>query len=535
MKRNSAREGDIEDFFCNSSLSAPRGNCAQNVNSRRRRVVREDYGPGIPGNATIFVHTFGCGHNVSDGEYMAGQLVESGYNVTDEFGQADAYLLNSCTVKNPSEEHFVSMMNRVRDTGKPLIVAGCVPQADPTNKQWGDVSVVGVRSIDRVSYVVQEALQGNCVRLLGETEDQRQSNESNELPALDLPKVRRNKYIEIIPISVGCLNNCTYCKTKQARGDLRSYPVEVIVDRVREVVRDGVKEIRLTSEDSGAYGIDIGTDVVYLLRAVAVELEGTDVMLRVGMSNPPYLLRHVDGFATVLKHPNVYEFVHIPVQSGSDSILQTMLREYTVEEFFMCIDSIRAAVPKATVATDIICAFPGEGESEWQETMELCKRAKFEVINITRFYPRRNTPAAAMKQIPTDVAKHRTTELTNFFNSYRTFDSMVGEVHNVTLLETAHDKHHLVGHTKNYVQVLVDPAQARMGESVVVVITSATKYSVMGRVLRSRWERLSADAVGFATAPFRTRKGRIASALLMATAVGTVLLYWSSTRRRRCK
>ncbi|ESS65306.1 putative tRNA modification enzyme [Trypanosoma cruzi Dm28c] len=217
-------------------------------------------------------------------------------------------------------------------------------------------------------------------------------------------------------------------------------------------------------------------------------------MMRVGMSNPPYLLRHLDDFAAILRHPNVYEFVHIPIQSGSNRILNAMQREYTLEEFYECVHRIRSVVPNVTLATDIICAFPGEGEAEWRETMELCDHVRFPVLNITRFYPRRNTPAASMKQIPTEVAKRRTSELTEFFNSYRTLDHMVGEVHSVALLETAHDKHHLVGHTKAYVQVLVDPQEARLGETVTVVIMSTTKYSVVGRVLRRRCERLLAKS-----------------------------------------
>ncbi|KEG15604.1 tRNA modification enzyme [Trypanosoma grayi] len=507
---------DIEDAF-NGSSNGARFTAATRpvlVNARRRKgptEPHENYGEGIPGNATVFVHTFGCGHNVSDGEYMAGLLAQAGYRVTDAFNHADVYLLNSCTVKNPSEEHFISMMNRVRATGKPLVVAGCVPQADPQNTQWDDVSVIGVRSIDRVGHVIHEALQGNCVRLIGvhEQQEQEQEQKTHELPPLDLPKVRRNRFIEIIPISVGCLNHCTYCKTKQARGDLRSWPVESIVTRVRAVLQEGVKEIWLASEDTGAYGIDIGTDVVHLMRAVASELEGTNVMMRVGMSNPPYLLRQVDEFAAILSHPNVYEFVHIPVQSGSNRILDAMQREYTVEEFCECVYRIRSIVPGVTIATDIICAFPGEGEPEWRETMVLCENVRFPVLNITRFYPRRNTPAAAMKQILTETAKQRTTELTSFFNSYRTYDCLVGEVHRITLLETAHDKHHLVGHTKSYVQVLVDPAEARMGDTVTVVIISATKYSVVGRVLQSRWDRLTVTAAAAAAAAATTvRSGR---------------------------
>ena len=481
-------DGDQPSFRSDQSANA-RGS----VNPRTRNAT-ERSGQDVPGDATVFVHTFGCGHNVSDGEYMAGQLVEGGYRVTDNFSAADCYLINSCTVKNPSEEHFVTMLKRAKQTGKPVIVAGCVPQGDQNNAEWADVSVVGVRQIDKVGQVVSEALRGNTVRLLsddatvtaaagadGGGRRSGRSLTSDHLPSLNIPKIRRNKYVEIIPINVGCLNNCTYCKTKHARGDLKSWPVEEIVGRVRDVLREGqVQEIRITSEDVGAYGIDIGTDIVTLLREILQVLDRSHVMLRIGMSNPPYLLRHIKEFARLLMHPNCFEFVHIPVQSGDNSILDVMKREYTVEEFVQCVDGIRAVAPLTSVATDIICAFPGEGEKEWENTLKLVRQVQFPVLNISRFYPRRGTPAAAMKQIPSEVAKHRTAEITTLYNSYHVYDHLIGTEHVVTLIEVAHDKHHLVGHTKGYVQVLVDPSVASLGDRIAVRITAAGKYSVTG-------------------------------------------------------
>lgn len=484
---------DIEDTAGGSAgASGMHLHSAINPRERRKHSDGDDrrHGVDVPGDATIFVHTFGCGHNVSDGEYMAGLLADRGYRITDEFSGADCYLINSCTVKNPSEDHFVTMLKKARNTGKPVVVAGCVPQGDPNGKEWADVSIVGVQNIHQVTDVVQEALRGNTARLLSSSAtiapSPSGSKASTALPQLNLPKIRRNKCIEIIPINVGCLNNCTYCKTKHARGDLQSWPVEAIVDRVVQVVAEGVREIRLTSEDVGAYGIDIGTNIVALLQKILQAVEGTDVMIRVGMSNPPYLLKHVDAFAQLLLHPNAYEFVHIPVQSGSDAILDLMKREYTVAEFTACVDGIRAVVPNVSIATDIICAFPGEGDSEWKETVALCDKIRFPILNISRFYARRGTPAAGMPQIRTDVAKKRTVELTALYNSYTTYNHLVGSTHWVTLLEVAHDQHHLVGHTKAYVQVLVDPAAARIGDIVKVKITAATKYSVNGDVLEKR-------------------------------------------------
>lgn len=470
---------------------------------------------GSNGMGTVYVHTFGCGHNVSDGEYMAGQLVEKGYLVTDEWAGADAYLINSCTVKNPSEGHFVTMLKKARDTGRPVVVAGCVPQGDPTNKEWSDVSIIGVRQIDRVAEAMAEAMQGNVVRYLpsdgvpiarGAPVSATADSPDAPLPPLDLPKIRRNKFIEIIPINVGCLNNCTYCKTKAARGDLRSWPVADIVERVKQIVAQGVREIRLTSEDTGAYGLDIGTNAAALMREVVKAVEGTTVMIRIGMSNPPYLLQQLGEFAEIMTHPNVYEFLHLPVQAGSNAILDAMKREYTVEEFVGCVATLRARVPAISIATDIICAFPGEGEAEWEETMQLCRDIRFPVLNISRFYSRRGTPAAAMPQIPSEVAKRRTVEITSFFNSYGTYEPLVGTRHElVSLLEVAHDGKSLVGHTKAFVQILISPDEAKLGDVIDCTITRATKFSVFATVDRNygpilrRDEATTANATAAAT------------------------------------
>ena len=525
----------------------------------------------LPGKGTVFVHTFGCGHNVSDGEYMAGQLANSGFSITDDFQGADCYVINSCTVKNPSEDHFVTMLKRARDTKKPVVVAGCVPQGDPKNKEWADVSVIGVRQIGQVTNAVEQAMSGNVVRYLNDDSVSRNAakthksvesplnssvggvsssssaggnenkNDDDQLPPLDLPKIRRNKYIEIVPINVGCLNNCTYCKTKHARGDLRSWPIAEVVQRVRDVVAEGVREVRLTSEDTGAYGIDIGTNAVTLLEEVVKVVEGTTVMLRVGMSNPPYLIKQLEGFARVMAHPNVYEFLHLPVQSGSNAVLDEMKREYTVDEFLLCVNTLRGLLPNMSIATDIICSFPGEGEQEWQETMDLCKRVTFPILNISRFYARRGTPAAAMPQIPSHISKQRSVELTKFYNSYTTYDAMQGTTHTmVSLLELAHDKVHLVGHTKGYVQVLVHPSQASLGDCVDLTVVSTTKYSVTGNVIKNYGavQRLpttaSATASKSTTSPVRggtninTKSSVqfVCGAVVAIAMVGLAVRYW---------
>lgn len=204
----------------------------------KRAAVELNGEGGVPGTQRIFVHTWGCGHNNSDGEYMAGLLHAYGYRLVDRGEDADLWVLNSCTVKNPSETSLNNAIERAKALGKHVVVAGCVPQAAP--KGYSEYSILGVQQIDRVVEVVEETLKGHTVRLLRE---RREEGRKQGGAALALPKIRRNKLIEIIPINTGCLNQCTYCKTKHARGDLGSYHPDEIVGRVVQVL-DGVWPLR---------------------------------------------------------------------------------------------------------------------------------------------------------------------------------------------------------------------------------------------------------------------------------------------------
>eukprot|EP00111_Clytia_hemisphaerica_P014052 TCONS_00041346-protein len=230
---------DIEDIVKQDDLTP-----ADRMNNRKhvkRRVIGSKSGKQIedvhadsiiPGTQTIYIKTWGCTHNNSDSEYMAGQLGAYGYNVTTTDSlKADLWLLNSCTVKNPAEDGFKNEIKKASDLGKYVVVAGCVPQGQPKGEFIKGLSVIGVQQIDRVVEVVEETLKGHAVRLLGQKKKEGQKIGGAKL---DLPKIRKNPLIEIIAINTGCLNQCTYCKTKHARGELGSYPPEELVERVKQ-------------------------------------------------------------------------------------------------------------------------------------------------------------------------------------------------------------------------------------------------------------------------------------------------------------
>ncbi|KAG4966678.1 hypothetical protein JHK87_032329 [Glycine soja] len=412
----------------------------------------------------------------SDSEYMAGQLSAFGYSLSDDPDHADLWLINTCTVKSPSQSAMDTIISKGKSSNKPLVVAGCVPQGSRDLKELEGISIVGVQQIDRVVEIVEETLKGHEVRLLTR----------KKLPALDLPKVRKNKFVEILPINVGCLGACTYCKTKHARGHLGSYTIDSLVGRVKSVISEGVKEIWLSSEDTGAYGRDIGVNLPTLLNALVAELPAdASTMLRIGMTNPPYILEHLKEIAEILRHPCVYSFLHVPVQSGSDTILSAMNREYTVSEFRTVVDTLTELVPEMQIATDIICGFPGETDEDFLQTINLIKEYKLPQVHISQFYPRPGTPAARMKKVPSNVVKRRSRELTNVFESFTPYSGMEGKVERIWITDIASDGVHLVGHTKGYIQVLVLAPDNMLGTSAMVKITSVGRWSVFGDVIET--------------------------------------------------
>ncbi|NXX38170.1 CDKAL methylthiotransferase, partial [Tricholaema leucomelas] len=479
---------DIEDMVSAEDLKPHdrqfvRKNVFPKVRKRTSQNSQADEDPPsdsiIPGVQKIWIRTWGCSHNNSDGEYMAGQLAAYGYKITDNSAEADLWLLNSCTVKNPAEDHFRNSIKKAQEGKKKVVVAGCVPQAQPRQDYLKGLSIIGVQQIDRVVEVVEETIKGHSVRLLGQKKD---NGKRLGGARLDLPKIRKNPLIEIISINTGCLNACTYCKTKHARGDLASYPIEELVSRAKQSFQEGVCEIWLTSEDTGAYGKDIGTDLPTLLwKLVEVIPEGA--MMRLGMTNPPYILEHLEEMAKILNHPRVYAFLHIPVQSASDSVLMDMKREYCVADFKQVVDFLKEKVPGITIATDIICGFPGETDEDFQETVKLVEQYRFPSLFINQFYPRPGTPAAKMHQVPAAVKKQRTKDLSQLFHSYSPYDHKVGERQRVLVTEESFDSNYYVAHNPFYEQVLVPKDPLLMGKMVEVNIYEAGKHFMKGQLV----------------------------------------------------
>jgi MiaB-like tRNA modifying enzyme len=229
----------------------------------------------------------------------------------------------------------------------------------------------------------------------------------NAKPSLNLPRLRLNPAISIIPVNYGCLGTCAYCCVVFARGHLRSYAVQEIVERVKKDLDMGVREFWITSQDTACYGRDRDTNLAELLNALCDVEE--DFRVRIGMMTPNMALDILDDLIQVFKNEKIFKFIHLPVQSGDDQTLERMRRFYSVEDFKRIVNSLRTSFPELTLATDVICGFPGESEEAFETTLQLIKEVKPDIVNISKFFARPRTAAAEMHEdfVPFQEIKRR--------------------------------------------------------------------------------------------------------------------------------
>ncbi|KAK8797397.1 hypothetical protein WA158_004605 [Blastocystis sp. Blastoise] len=426
---------------------------------------------GHPESYKLWIKTFGCAHNVSDGEYMEGLLASYGYRFVVNKLDADLWVLNSCTVKDPSEQAFRNLVEEGLKNQKKIVVAGCVPQAERSLKGLDDVSVLGVNNIHRIVEIVEQTLNGNRVVLL----------KQKEMPPLDMPKIRKDKDIEIIPLSIGCLGHCTYCKTVYARGVLKSYSIPQICDRIQTCHKEGVNEIWLSSEDTGAYGRDLGIKLQDLLKEIQ-NMNNHPCMYRIGMTNPPYILDSLPAIAEFLKQPYVYSFIHIPVQSGSNKVLTEMRRQYSREDYITVCDYLFANVPGLTIATDIIVGYATENNQDFEDTMSLLHKYDQPIVNISRFFPRPGTPAATLPHTPGKVMKERSKIISEWFKYRQPYKQYLNRYERIWVGNEIEGKYS-VGHTKAYIKVLIPYDASLIGKSIIVKIINTFRFHIVGRVI----------------------------------------------------
>jgi len=353
----------------------------------------------------VMIESFGCTMNHGEARKAAELLSSRGFDVVlgpeaEKGSDAGIHMIFTCDVITSTERRMWRRMEEVTASGKDLVGAGCLAAISPSEirERFPDARILDSMGLD--------SLEASISSLL--TDPGRESDLYN----IDF-QPSGERIDTIVPISTGCAGNCSYCITRLARGSVRSYPFSEIADRIAKGVQAGRKEVLLTSQDSAAYGIDTtGEDLGSLLRTVTA-MKLPDHRIRVGMMNPVLADRRIESILNGFDDPKVFKFFHIPVQSGSDRVLENMGRGYTVHDFLKMLRGIRSRFPRATISTDLIIGFPGEDDADHDLSLELLEEISPDVLNITRFSARPGTRADGMVgQVKGGVQKERSRQVT---------------------------------------------------------------------------------------------------------------------------
>ncbi|ASI99454.1 tRNA (N(6)-L-threonylcarbamoyladenosine(37)-C(2))-methylthiotransferase [Thermococcus celer] len=400
----------------------------------------------------VHVETYGCTRNRADAEMMEELLVRAGYELVESPESADYVVVNTCAVKDPTERHMSRRIRELIDAGKRVIATGCLPHVNPDAIDPRVSGILGVKSIDRIAEAISVAEGGGRLVSL---EGWRERNPDK----LELPRLWKGGVAFVIPIGEGCLNGCTYCATRFARGVLKSYRPELIVKWVKEALARGYREIQLSSEDTGCYGFDIGTNLAELLDEITA-IEG-EFRVRVGMMNPNHAMKILDGLIDAYLDGKVYKFLHLPVQSGDNEVLRRMGRGYTVEEFEEIVRAFRRKIRDLNLNTDVIVGFPGEDDGAFENTVELVKRIRPDKVNVSRYSPRPGTVAARWKQLPGWKVKERSRALhrLRLRIAHEINRGYLGREVEV-LVHGAGEKGGTEGRTFNYKEIILDSGEA---------------------------------------------------------------------------
>ncbi len=435
---------------------------------------------------TVYIETYGCQMNVADSELMYGKLAAHGYAPVDAPDGADVILVNTCAIREHAETRVIGRLGELRRFMKPntiVGVTGCMAQR------------LGARVLDQAKHV-SLVVGPDGYRALPALLDGARRGEKFTATDFDLEEhyedvvARRFEGVKAwIPVQRGCDYRCTYCIVPTTRGPERSRQLPDVVREVQQVVEQGLSEVVLLGQTVNSY-TDGTHDFADLLRAV-----GTVP----GIRRVRYTSPHPNDFsdrvmAAMAETPTVCEHVHLPMQSGSTSMLKRMLRRYSREEYLECVARMRDAIPGLALTTDIIVGFPGETDEEFEETLSMCRDVRFDDAFMFKFSPREGTPATKMPAewtIPDAVVAERFERLvatvrgiSREINLHR-----LGDVTDVLVEKVARDGTLLQARSRDFKTVMVPADAACIGDYLTVQLTGTTGATFTGTPVSDKKER----------------------------------------------
>ncbi|WP_417331882.1 tRNA (N6-isopentenyl adenosine(37)-C2)-methylthiotransferase MiaB [Halarcobacter sp.] len=429
----------------------------------------------------LFIQTLGCQMNDTDSQHIIAELKEhKNYTTTDQMEDADLIIINTCSVREkPVQKLFseIGQFNIKKKKDAKIGVCGCTAShlgQDIIKRAPYVDFVVGARNISKIKDVVDKK---GSVEIDIDYDDSTYQFAQNS----------NSLYKTSVNISIGCDKECTYCIVPATRGDEISIPPEMIVEQVTKDVAKGAKEVTLLGQNVNSYGRRFSdgrekTNFTRLLQEVS-KVEGLE---RIRFTSPHPLHMDDEFIEEFARNPKISKCIHMPLQSGSTKVLKAMKRGYTKEWFLNRAKKIRDLVPNVRITTDIIVAFPGESQEDFEDTIDVIKQVKFDQIFNFKYSPRPNTKALEFKdlEIEDEIGSARLTEVIELHKLHQSelMDSNVGKTVEV-LFESLKPNGEIAGFTDNYCQVFVKGSDELLGKIVKVKITGATRTALKGEIV----------------------------------------------------
>ena len=319
----------------------------------------------------IFIETYGCDTNKVSTEIMAAHLLKAGHTFASK-DDAELIIINSCILNPSTERKLLARLSELQNSNARVLVMGCMAevQKESITQRLPEASVAGVASVSNIAEIVKKIEGGLKVLRLSDTPRQLIGEE----------RARINPATAIVQIATGCLENCVFCVDRSAMGSLQSYGPDRILDEIKKATLDGCIEIHISAQDVSSYGKDTGVKLPALLRKMAI-IAGK-YRVKLGAMNPATVLPILEDLIPAFNRPNMYQYLDLPLQSGSNKILREMKRNYTREEYMKIVHDFRNKYPNMAISTDVIVGFPGETDDDFRQTVELISEIKPAELNV---------------------------------------------------------------------------------------------------------------------------------------------------------
>lgn len=447
------------------------------INDENKKVLKDK---------TFFLKTYGCQMNEHDSENMKGLLKELGMKEVKDFENADLIMLNTCSIRENAHNKVFGMLGRIKhlkQTKKDIVVGitGCMTQEEVVANEikekykWMDF-VLGTHNIHKLGDVVASSFKERHLTI--------------EAPSIEgdiiesMPVERENKYKAYVNIMYGCDKFCTYCIVPYTRGKQRSRNKDDIIKEVKELKEQGYKEVTLLGQNVNAYGKDLNTN--YNMANLLEDIAKTNIERVRFMTSHPWDFTD-EMIDIIAKYPNIMPSIHLPVQSGNTNILKLMGRRYTKEEYLTLFNKLKDKIKNVSISTDIIVGFPNETKEQFEDTIDLVNKCKFDLAYTFIFSKRVGTPAEKMKdEITLEEKEQRLYRLNDLINKYALENNKKLENQTVkVLVEAPSDKEgYLMGYTDTNKLVNLKGPETILGQIVNVKINEAKTWSLNGEYVK---------------------------------------------------